>query len=106
MVRIPLQAIPSQTLRTELDGQDATIHLYYRFGNMYMDLYIGNDAVQLGAVCRFGASIIQRTNTIFKGSLHFLDMVGDADPMYAYLDDRFRLFYVSEGEELPARFTA
>ena len=41
MLKIPLKQVPSQKLRVVLGGQNCTINLYYRFGNTYMDLVVG-----------------------------------------------------------------
>lgn len=102
MVKIPLKSIPSQKLRVVLDGQNCTISVYYRFGNTYLDLIVGDVVVEQGAICRNRASIIKIANNTFKGTLHFLDMLGDNDPYYADFGDRYRLFFVSETETLPA----
>ena len=101
MKKIPLQQTPSQKLRVVLDGQNCTMLIYYRFGATYMDLYVGNELVESGAVCRNRASIIKVANTLFTGSLHFLDMLGDSEPDYNLFNDRFILLFVSAGEEMP-----
>ena len=101
MVKIPLENIPSQKLRVVLDGQNCTLLIYYRFGNIYLDLYVGDEVVQQGAICPNRASIITRANSIFTGSLHFLDLLADDPPDYNLYNDRFILLYVAEGEALP-----
>ena len=101
MVKIPLKQIPSQKLRVVLDGQNCTIELYYRFGNTYLNLYVGNTIIEKGAICRNRASIIKIANSVFSGSLHFLDLLSDDEPYYKKYNDRFILLYVSADEELP-----
>lgn len=101
MRKIPLQQTPSQKLRVVLDEQNCTILLYYRFGATYMDLYVGNTLVQQGAICQNRASIITLANATFKGSLHFLDLLGDDPPDYNLYNERFILLYVAENEDLP-----
>lgn len=102
MQKIPLKQVPSQKIRVVLGGQNCTISAYYRFGAVYMDLYVGNVLVEQGAVCRNRASIIKVANSTFTGSLHFLDLRGDDEPDYHLFNDRFILLFVAANEDLPA----
>ncbi len=104
MVKIPLRKIPSQTLRIVLGGQNCIIHIYYRFNATYLDLQVDDIPICTGAICRNLASICQVASAYFDGSLHFLDMIGDNDPKYTGFGERYRLFYVTLDETLPARF--
>jgi hypothetical protein len=101
MVKIPLKQTPAQKLRVVLDGQNCTISIYYRFGATYLDLAVGNNVVETGAICRNRAGIIRRANSIFTGSLHFVDLLGDSDPDYHLYNERYILLYVPAGEEIP-----
>ena len=102
MLKIPLKQIPSQKIRVVLGGQNCTLSIYYRFGSLYMDLYVGDNLVEQGAACRNRASIIRVSNSYFSGSLHFLDLLGDKDPDYQLFNDRYILLFVSANETLPA----
>lgn len=102
MQKIPLKQVPSQKIRVVLGGQNCTMSVYYRFGAVYMDLYVGNTLVEQGAVCRNRASIIKVANSTFTGSLHFLDLRGDDEPDYHLFNDRFILLFVAANEDLPA----
>lgn len=101
MVKIPLNTVPSQSLRVVLGGQNCELKIYYRFGSMYMDITCNNSLVQSGAVCRNRASVVQVANTIFTGSLHFVDILGETEPIYTGFADRYSLLYVGADEELP-----
>lgn len=101
MIKIPLNPVPSQSIKVVLAGQNCEIKIYYRFGTMYMDLICNNSLVQSGAVCRNRASIVQVANNNFKGSLHFVDLLGESEPIYKDFQSRYSLLYVSEDEELP-----
>ena len=101
MQKIPLKQVPSQKIRVVLGGQNCTILAYYRFGAIYMDLYVGNALVEQGAICRNRASVIKVANSTFTGSLHFLDLLGDNDPDYKLFNDRYILLFVPAGEALP-----
>ena len=101
MLKIPLKRVPSQKLRVVLSGQNCTINLYYRFGNIYMDLVVGNNVVINGAICRNRSSVVNVANHVFAGALHFLDLLGDSDPNYKLFNDRYILLYVSADESTP-----
>lgn len=101
MLKIPLKQIPSQKTRVVLAGQNCTLSIYYRFGSVYMDLYVGNNLVEQGAVCRNRASIIRVSNSYFSGSLHFLDLLADNDPDYHLFNVRYILLFVPADEPLP-----
>ena len=101
MLKVPLKQVPSQKLRVVLGGQNCTINLYYRFGNTYMDLVVGNNAVINGAICRNRSSVVNVANHVFAGALYFLDLLGDSDPNYKLFNDRYILLYVSAHESTP-----
>lgn len=101
MLKIPLKQVPSQKLRVVLGGQNCTINLYYRFGNTYMDLVVGDSVVVNGAICRNRSSVVNIANHTFAGTLHFLDLLGDSDPNYKLFNDRYILLYVSASESTP-----
>ena len=101
MLKIPLKQVPSQKLRVVLGGQNCTINLYYRFGNTYMDLVVGNNVAINGTICRNRSSVVNVANHIFTGALYFLDLLGDSDPNYKLFNDRYILLYVSADESTP-----
>ena len=101
MIKIPLNPVPSQSIKVVLAGQNCEIKIYYRFGTMYMDLICNNSLVQSGAVCRNRASIVQVANNNFKGSLHFVDLLGESEPNYKDFQSRYSLLYVGADEALP-----
>ena len=68
---------------------------------MYLDLLVGDTVVQQGAICRNRANIINIANSVFAGSLHFLDLLADEDPDYKLFNDRYILLYVAADEPLP-----
>ena len=106
MLKIPLKQVPSQKLRVVLGGQNCTINLYYRFGNTYMDLVVGNNVVINGAICRNRSSVVNVANHVFAGALYFLDLLGDSDPSYKLFNDRYILLYVSADESTPGGLLA
>jgi hypothetical protein len=101
MLKIPLKAVPNQEFKVVLDNQNCSIHIYYRFGNMFLDLICNDTVIQTGAICRNRAAIIQVATNLFKGNLHFIDLLGEKDPVYTGFSDRYSLLYVADGEDLP-----
>lgn len=101
MIKIPLQRKPSQTMKIKLDGQNCIIKVYYRYGLTFLDLTADKVPVVTGAICRNGASIVQHDNLSFRGSLHFLDLLGQNKPFYKDFGNRYCLMYLAEGEPVP-----
>ena len=104
MRKIPLKNVPSQIIKAVLGEQNCQLKIYYRFGNMYMDIAVDNTLVQSGAVCRNRTSIVQVANNVFSGSLHFIDLLGESDPNYTEFGTRYSLLYVEPNETLPRGF--
>ena len=103
MQQIPLQPIPAQRLQVVLDGQNCTLAVYTRGRSLYADLDVGSNTVFRGAICRYGADVVQSPTLLFSGSLHFYDTQGGMqDPEYTGLGSRYILLYLSAGETVPA----
>lgn len=98
MKKIPLSPVPAQSLKVKLEGQNCEMRVYYRFGSTYMDLTVGGVVVVTGAICRNRQNIIQIAQNAFSGSLFFMDMLGEADPLYSGFGERWRLFYKAANE--------
>ena len=98
MKKIPLQAVPAQSLKVKLADQNCQIRVYYRFGSTYLDLTAGGVVVVTGAICRDRQNIIQIAQNAFSGALLFVDMLGTSDPLYSGFGERWRLFYKAANE--------
>jgi len=98
MKKIPLQAVPAQSLKVKLADQNCEMRVYYRFGSTYLDLTVGGVVVVTGAICRDRQNVIQIAQNAFQGSLFFMDMLGTADPLYSGFGERWRLFYKAANE--------
>ena len=106
MTTIPLQPIPSQELQVLLDGQPCTLSVYWRHWRLYADLYVGDEAVFLGAVCLNGQAVNQSPSADFSGTLVFVDTRGAQHPRWDGLGDRWRLVYLPDGETLESAVAA
>ena len=98
MLKIPLQQTPAQSLKVKLANQNCEMRVYYRFGSTYLDLTVDGVVVCTGAICRNRQSVVQIANNAFQGSLFFLDMLGQSDPLYSGFGERWRLFYMTAAE--------
>jgi hypothetical protein len=104
MIQISISPIPSQDFTCVLADQYCRVWLYQRESYLYMDLWVGLKTVCRGAVCQYGADVLQSRSIDFKGTLHFYDFLGKSKPHYLGLGSRWPLLYVPEGDPLPAYF--
>lgn len=102
MITIPLLAIPAQTFQIILGGQDCRLTLYQRGDRLYSDLEAGDVVIWRGVICQNLVDLKSYTYLAFSGSLFFMDMEGDEDPVPSGLGTRWPLFYAAPGETIPA----
>jgi hypothetical protein len=88
--RIPLKAVPSQTLTTRLGDQDVRIDLRQASTGLYASVYLASVPVVQGRLCR---NLVKLVRGGMVGDLYFYDTQRLADPDYAGLADRFRLYW-------------
>lgn len=92
---IPLGAVPAQTLRVALGGQNCRINLFQKGADVFLDLYAGNAPIVLGRLCRDRVTLTPERYTGFAGDLFFKDTVGVSDPDYTGLGSRYTLNYMA-----------
>lgn len=93
MMTIPLKSVPSQTLQTNLNGQNCTIKVYYKWTGIYFDLYVDNTPLVTGRIARNGVPLVRMKYTNFVGDFYFIDSQGKNDPQYQGLNTRWFLCY-------------
>lgn len=99
MLRVPLQAVPNQTLAVTLARQVAQIALRQNGANLYFDLLIKNEYVVRTRICRDRQRLLLDAKYRgFIGDFAFVDTQGIDNPSYAGLGDRFQLIYLAAGE--------
>lgn len=103
MVEIPLIAVPSQGLQIILGGQECTLAVYQRNARLYLDMDVGDTRVITGAVCLDGVGVVRHAQTVFTGSLHFVDTQSHEAPLWSGLGARWLLIYLEPGEAIPQR---
>jgi hypothetical protein len=99
MIRIPLAAVPIQTLAIVLNGQACEIALRQNGQNMYFDLNSkGQPVVRSRIVRNKQRLLIDAKYRGFKGDFLFNDLQGDTQPAFADLDTRYVLYYLTPSE--------
>lgn len=98
MIQIPLQAVPSQALSVNLDGQSCYIAVYQRYTGLYLDLYLDSTLIIAGVICQHLNPIVMEAYRGFSGDLTFYDTQGSSDPDYTGLADRWQFVYLSASE--------
>lgn len=98
MQRIPLISAPALTFSVTLAGQVCKINLYQRQTRVYMDLFVANNPVVLGAICLDRTRIVRYAHLGFVGDLAFYDTQGVSDPDYTGFGGRFDLVYLEAAD--------
>lgn len=93
-LRIPLVAVPAQTLSVTLGTQRCIISLYQKSTGLYFDLSVAGAPVVAGMVCRNRTNLVRASYAAFSGDLAIIDTTGNDDPDYTGLGTRFQLVYV------------
>ena len=89
---IPLEKLPNQTIRVELDGKNCNLTFITRDGKTYLNEFDVEDEVVLcGVICLNETDILKYQN--FNGKLYFKDLNGYEEPYYTGFNDRFVLIY-------------
>lgn len=101
MLVVPLDAVPSQTLTTNLSNQPCQISVYQKQSGLYLDLYVNNVLIIGGVLCLNRNRIVRDLYLGFAGDLAFLDNQGNSDPVFTGLGDRFTLMYILPSELPP-----
>lgn len=104
METIPVSALANQSFQLILGDQDCSFRLYTRPERaggslrLYMDLYVNEQPVFYGALCKDGVLLPLADYMAFEGGLLFTDLEGDADPEYTGLGTRWSLLYLTQDE--------
>lgn len=102
MIIINISPIPAQRFQCVLDGQYCVLRLRQKGKRMFLDLDLADAPIFCGAICVHGARINQSLSHLFRGTLHFYDMLGKDAPHFEGANSRYFLLYVPDGEEIPA----
>lgn len=99
MIRIPIQAVPNQTLSITLARQNVQLALRQNGDSVYLDVTANSKSIVRTRVCRDRQRILLDVRYLgFIGDFAFVDTRGGLDPQYYGLDSRFQLFYLAATE--------
>jgi hypothetical protein len=98
MKRIPLRAVPSQSLSVVLAGQNCQISVYEKSGAVYLDLLISHAPIITTTLCHDRVCLVRSSYLGFVGDLAFIDLQGSDDPSFDGLGSRFVLVYLEASE--------
>ncbi|PND34526.1 hypothetical protein C1I89_10090 [Achromobacter pulmonis] len=98
MRKIPLRAVPSQSLSVVLAGQSCQVNVYEKSTGIYLDLFVNHQPIVTTVLCHDRVRLVREVYRGFVGDLAFIDRRGHADPEYTGLGDRFILVYLEEGD--------
>ncbi len=98
MVTIPLQAIPSQSLRVMLNNQLCEISVYTLSTGLYLDLDVAGVSIIAGQLCVDRAYLVRDAYLGFIGDLAFVDTQSQTDPVYTGLGTQYQLIYFAPSE--------
>lgn len=98
MQTVPLQPVPSQSIKAVLGGQNCQILIYQKAQGCFVDINADGVDIVLGIVARDAVPLVCREYTGFIGNLLFIDTQGADDPSYSGLGDRWSLVYLTAEE--------
>lgn len=99
MIVVPMEALPSQTVQIQLNGQNCQLNVYTKFFGLYMDILVNDVLVIGGVVCRNLNRIVRSKYLGFTGDFAFVDTLdGNDDPIYQGLGTQFQLVYFTPAE--------
>jgi len=95
---VPIRALPSQQVQCQLNGQAVTLNIFQQAFGLYVDVYVGAQAIIQGVIGENLNRIVRSAYLGFSGDFVFFDTQGTDDPVYTGLGSRFLLVYLAPGE--------
>jgi hypothetical protein len=99
LAKIPLQAIPNQTVRVNMNNQNIMIELYLATCDvdsvptsyMYANLWLEGESIASGVLCN-NLTDLKMYDDKLKGHIFFLN-IKEQDPMYTEFNGETGLYY-------------
>ncbi|WP_345822895.1 hypothetical protein ABC766_32170 (plasmid) [Methylobacterium fujisawaense] len=95
---IPIQAVPSQSVKAHLGDQPCKIVIQQKLYGVFLDLYVNEVLLVAGAICQDRNRLVRSAYIGFVGDLMFEDLQGTEDPTADGLGSRFQLAYLDASE--------
>lgn len=89
---IPISAVPSQRINVTLSGVSVDLAIRELVG-IFVDIYVGGKIVSGSILGLNRINMLRYKRMGIPGALYFLDTLGDQDPKYSGLGDRWILVY-------------
>lgn len=99
ILEIPLSPIPNQRFSATLNGQSCTIELRQIGPAMMVSLWLDDQVIYQNSICGSKCRLGQFDNNVFSGALFFVDTLGETDPVFTGLGERYKFYYVSADDE-------
>ncbi|MDF2386591.1 hypothetical protein JMG10_34330 [Nostoc ellipsosporum NOK] len=80
-------------MNVQLGAESCRIAVYQKRTGLYLDLFVNDAAVVVGALCRDRTFLIRNAYLGFTGDLVFVDSQGISDPDYTGLGTRYALLW-------------
>lgn len=100
MLELSLEKLKAQSFNVTLDGQRCDIRLTQYSSFIYMDLSVDGRPIMQGVPCLNNNRMVRYTWLGFHGDLFFADLEGNEHPNWNGLGERFKLWYLSEEENV------
>src|SRR5690242_826481 len=100
MQKIPLNAVPNQTLSTTLGDQQVGLAIRQTRYGLFMDVYLSGALLIGGVICENLNRIVRSAYLGFAGDFVWYDTEGASDPYFTGIgtDGRFQLLYLTADE--------
>lgn len=95
---IPTQAVPAQSVKANLNGQNCRLLIQRKLYGLFLDLYVDDALLVGGAICQDRNRVVRSAYLGFSGDLMFEDLMGTDDPTADGLGSRFQLVYLDPTE--------
>lgn len=95
---VPIQPVPSQTVKVILGNQNVQITLRHQSQGMFVDVISDGVTLTSATIARDAVPLMPRDYLSFAGNLIFVDTQGADDPVYTGLGSRFQLVYFTAEE--------
>lgn len=96
IVQIPLQAVPSQQIQVQLDGQPCVITLRQLGGRQYLSLSLQGTTICDNVLVQDRSAIVRAAYTGFVGDIAAVDTQGTDAPQYSGWNNRWLLLFNSD----------
>jgi hypothetical protein len=91
---IPLDPVPSQSVKITLAGQNVRVNVYQKSTGLFMDVLLNEALLIGGVICHDLCLIVRDAYFGLIGDFTFIDNQGLTDPVYTGLGARYSLAYL------------